>query len=81
MSKTKELRQLVDKVKNDISIQVDTIVEWNLDNSELIQDLYRQSKENNEEFNQLFQDTIEYLKMTSFEELFHEYTIKKLCYE
>jgi hypothetical protein len=76
MSKTKELRQLVDKVKNDISIQVDTIVEWNLDNSELIQDLYRQSKENNEEFNQLFQDTIEYLKMTSFEELFHEYTIK-----
>ena len=66
MSKTKELRQLVDKVKNDISIQVDTIVEWNLDNSELIQDLYRQSKENNEEFNQLFQDTIEYLKMTSF---------------
>jgi hypothetical protein len=77
MSKTKELRQLVDKVKNDISIQVDTIVEWNLDNSELIQDLYRQSKENNEEFNQLFQDTIEYLKMTSFEELFHEYTIKK----
>jgi len=77
MSKTKELRELVDKVKNDISIQVDTIVEWNLDNSELIQDLYRQSKENNEEFNQLFQDTIEYLKMTSFEELFHEYTIKK----
>jgi hypothetical protein len=77
MSKTKELRELVDKVKNDISIQVDTIVEWNLDNSELIQDLYRQSKENNEEFNELFQDTIEYLKMTSFEELFHEYTIKK----
>ncbi len=77
MSKSKELRKLVDKVKNDISIQVDTIVEWNLDNSELIQDLYRQSKENNEEFNELFQDTIEYLKMTSFEELFHEYTIKK----
>ena len=77
MSKSKELRKLVDKVKNDISIQVDTIVEWNLDNSELIQDLYRQSKENNEEFNELFRDTIEYLKMTSFEELFHEYTIKK----
>ena len=77
MSKSKELRKLVDKVKNDISIQIDTIVEWNLDNSELIQDLYRQSKENNEEFNELFRDTIEYLKMTSFEELFHEYTIKK----
>ena len=39
MSKTKELRELIDKVKNDISVQIDTIVEWNLDNSDYIQEL------------------------------------------
>ena len=76
MSKTKELRELIDKVKNDISVQVDTIVEWNLDESKIVQDLYRQSKNNDEEFNELFQDASNYLKKTVMEELFHEYTIE-----
>ena len=45
MSKTKELRELIDKVKGDISVQIDTIVEWNLDNSDHVQELYRLSKD------------------------------------
>ena len=72
MSKTKELRELIDKVKNDISVQVDTIVEWNLDESKIVQDLYRQSKNNDEEFNELFQDSMNYIKLTAFEELLDE---------
>ena len=76
MSKSKDLRELVDKVKDDISIQIERIVEWNLDESKIVQDLYRQSKNNDEEFNELFQDASNYLKKTAMEELFHEYTIK-----
>ena len=76
MSKSKELRELIDKVKNDITVQVNTIVEWNLDNSETIQDLYKQSKNNDKEFNELFQDCVNYIKVTCFEELFHEFTTK-----
>ena len=76
MSKSKDLRELVDKVKDDISIQIERIVEWNLDESKIVQDLYRQSKNNDEEFNELFQDASNYLKKTVMEELFHEYTIK-----
>ena len=76
MSKSKDLRELVDKVKDDISIQIERIVEWNLDESKIVQDLYRQSKNNNEEFNELFQDASNYLKKTVMEELFHEYTIE-----
>lgn len=76
MSKSKDLRELVDKVKVDISMQIERIVEWNLDESKIVQDLYRQSKNNNEEFNELFQDASNYLKKTAMEELFHEYTIK-----
>ena len=64
MSKSKDLRELVDKVKDDISIQIERIVEWNLDESKIVQDLYRQSKNNNEEFNELFQDASNYLKRT-----------------
>lgn len=76
MSKSKDLRELVDKVKVDISMQIERIVEWNLDESKIVQDLYRQSKNNDEEFNELFQDASNYLKKTVMEELFHEYTIK-----
>jgi len=76
MSKSKELRELINKVKDDISVQIDTIVEWNLDNSEIIQDLYTQSKNNDEEFNKLFQDSVNYIKVTCFEELFHEFITK-----
>lgn len=76
MSKSKDLRELVDKVKDDISIQIERIVEWNLDESKIVQDLYRQSKNNDEEFNELFQDASNYLKKTVMEELFHEYTIE-----
>ena len=76
MSKSKELKELVDKIKDDISIQIERIVEWNLDESKIVQDLYRQSKNNNEEFNELFQDASNYLKKTVMEELFHEYTIE-----
>ena len=79
MSKTKELRQLVSKIKDDISIQIDRIVEWNLDESEIVQELYRQSKDrsnHNGVFNELFQDASNYLKKTVMEELFHEYTIE-----
>ena len=76
MSKSKDLRELVDKVKVDISMQIERIVEWNLDESKIVQDLYRQSKNNDEEFNELFQDASNYLKKTAMEELFHEYTIK-----
>ena len=76
MSKSKELKELVDKIKDDISIQIERIVEWNLDESKIVQNLYRQSKNNNEEFNELFQDASNYLKKTVMEELFHEYTIE-----
>ena len=76
MSKSKDLRELVDKVKDDISIQIERIIEWNLDESKIVQDLYRQSKNNDEEFNELFQDASNYLKKTVMEELFHEYTIE-----
>ena len=76
MSKSKDLRKLVDKIKDDISIQIERIVEWNLDESKIVHRLYRQSKNNDEEFNELFQDASNYLKKTVVEELFHEYTIK-----
>ena len=51
MSKSKDLRKLVDKIKDDISIQIERIVEWNLDESKIVHRLYRQSKNNDEEFN------------------------------
>ncbi len=78
MSKTKELRKLIDKVKNDISVQIDTIVEWNLDNSDHVQELYRLSKDkigknDVNEFNELFQDSMNYIKLTAFEELLNEF--------
>jgi len=78
MSKTKELRELIDKVKGDISVQIDTIVEWNLDNSDHVQELYRLSKDkigknDVNEFNELFQDSINYIKLTCFEELLNEF--------
>ena len=78
MSKTKELRELIDKVKGDISVQIDTIVEWNLDNSAHVQELYRLSKDkigknDVNEFNELFQDSINYIKLTCFEELLNEF--------
>jgi len=76
MSKSKELKELVDKIKDDISIQIERIVEWNLDESKIVHRLYRQSKNNDEEFNELFQDASNYLKKTVMEELFHEYTIE-----
>tara|TARA_B100001250_G_scaffold403067_1_gene417089 strand:+ start:843 stop:1079 length:237 start_codon:yes stop_codon:yes gene_type:complete len=76
MSKSKELRELIDKVKDDITVQVNTIVEWNLDESSVVQELHRQSKNNDKEFNELFQDCVNYIKVTSFEELFHEFTTK-----
>ena len=78
MSKTKELRQLVSKIKDDISIQIDRIVEWNLDESKIVQELYRQSKDrsnHNGVFNELFQEASNYLKKTIMEELFHEFTM------
>ena len=49
MSKSKDLRKLVDKIKDDISIQIERIVEWNLDESKIVHRLYRQSKNNDEE--------------------------------
>ena len=78
MSKTKELRELIDKVKGDISVQIDTIVEWNLDNSDHVQEQYRLSKDkigknDVNEFNELFQDSINYIKLTCFEELLNEF--------
>ena len=76
MSKSKDLRELVNKIKDDISIQIERIVEWNLDESKIVHRLYRQSKNNDEEFNELFQDASNYLKKTVMEELFHEYTIE-----
>jgi len=69
MSKSKELRELINKVKDDITVQVDTIVEWNLDESPIVQELHRQSKNNDKEFNELFQDCVNYIKVTAFEEL------------
>ena len=75
MSKSKDLRLLVDKTKKELVKEIDRIVEWNLDESSIVKDLYRQSKNNNEEFNELFQDASNYLKKTIMEELFHEYTM------
>ena len=77
MSKSKELRKLIDKVKNDISVQIDTIVEWNLDNSDFVQELYRLSKDqigknDVNEFNEMFNDSMNYIKLTAFEELLNE---------
>ena len=76
MSKSKELRLLVDKTKKELVKEIDRIVEWNLDESKIVHRLYRQSKNNDEEFNELFQDASNYLKKTVMEELIHEYTIE-----
>tara|TARA_B100001173_G_scaffold119733_1_gene104009 strand:- start:304 stop:549 length:246 start_codon:yes stop_codon:yes gene_type:complete len=76
MSKSKELRLVVEKTKKELVKEIDRIVEWNLDESKIVHQLYRQSKNNDEEFNELFQDASNYLKKTVMEELFHEYTIK-----
>ena len=79
MSKTKELRLLVEKTKKELVKEIDRIVEWNLDESEIVQELYRQSKDrsnHNGVFNELFQDASNYLKKTVMEELFHEYTLQ-----
>ena len=79
MSKTKELRLLVEKTKKELVKEIDRIVEWNLDESEIVQELYRQSKDrsnHNGVFNELFQDASNYLKKTIMEELFHEYTLQ-----
>ena len=76
MSKSKELRLIVEKTKKELVKEIDRIVEWNLDESKIVHQLYRQSKNNDEEFNELFQDASNYLKKTVMEELFHEYTIK-----
>tara|TARA_B100001996_G_scaffold277282_1_gene217876 strand:+ start:50 stop:310 length:261 start_codon:yes stop_codon:yes gene_type:complete len=77
MSKSKELRLIVEKTKKELVKEIDRIVEWNLDESSIVKDLYRQSKNNDEEFNELFQDASNYLKKTIMEELFHEYTINE----
>ncbi len=79
MSKSKELRLLVDKTKKEIVKEIDRIVEWNLDESTIVKDLYRKSKgrsNHNGIFNELFQEASNYIKKTIMEELFHEYTIK-----
>ena len=79
MSKSKELRLLVDKTKKELVKEIDRIVEWNLDESELVQELYRMSKTASGKkviFNELFNDASNYLKKTIMEELFHEYTIE-----
>jgi len=80
MSKSKELRLLVDKTKKELVKEIDRIVEWNLDESELVQELYRMSKTASGKkviFNELFNDASNYLKKTIMEELFHEYTINE----
>ena len=69
--------ELINKVKNDISVQVDTIVEWNLDESDHVQELYRLSKDqigknDVNEFNEMFNDSMNYIKLTAFEELLNE---------
>ena len=79
MSKSKELRLIVEKTKKELVKEIDRIVEWNLDESEIVQELYRQSKDrsnHNGVFNELFQDASNYIKKTIMEELFHEYTIE-----
>ena len=79
MSKSKELRLLVDKTKKEIVKEIDRIVEWNLDESTIVKDLYRKSKgrsNHNGIFNELFEEASNYIKKTIMEELFHEYTIK-----
>jgi hypothetical protein len=79
MSKSKELRLIVEKTKKELVKEIDRIVEWNLDESELVQELYRMSKTGSGKevvFNELFQEASNYLKKTIMEELFHEYTMK-----
>ncbi len=65
MSKSKELRLIVEKTKKELVKEIDRIVEWNLDESEIVQELYRQSKDrsnHNGVFNELFQDASNYLE-------------------
>ncbi len=79
MSKSKELRKKKKKTKKELVKEIDRIVEWNLDESKIVQELYRQSKKrsnHNGVFNELFQDASNYLKKTVMEELFHEYTLQ-----
>ena len=79
MSKSKELRLIVEKTKKELVKEIDRIVEWNLDESELVQELYRMSKTGSGKevvFDELFQEASNYLKKTIMEELFHEYTMK-----
>ena len=59
MSKTKELRLLVEKTKKELVKEIDKIVEWNLDESEIVQELYRQSKDkSNHNENDLIRTTL-----------------------
>ena len=79
MSKSKELRLIVEKTKKELVKEIDRIVEWNLDESSIVQDLYKMSKTASGKeviFNELFQEASNYLKKTAMEELFHEYTMK-----
>ena len=40
MSKSKELRLIVEKTKKELVKEIDRIVEWNLDESKIVQELY-----------------------------------------
>jgi len=71
MSKSKELRILVEKTKKEIKNEINRIVYWNLDKSPIINEFQ------NEDFNEVFDDASNYIKKTIMEELFHEYTINK----
>ena len=71
MSKSKELRILVEKTKKEIKNEINRIVYWNLDKSPII------TKFQNKDFNEVFDDASNYIKKTIMEELFHEYTINK----
>lgn len=71
MSKSKELRILVEKTKKEIKNEINRIVYWNLDKSPIINEFQ------NEDFNEVFDDASNYIKKTIMEELFHEYTINE----
>ena len=71
-------RKLIDKVKNDISVQINTIVETNLDNSDYCKELADIARDEDRlkewnHFNKLCQDSMNDIKLISFEELLDEF--------
>tara|TARA_R100001244_G_scaffold126953_1_gene97414 strand:+ start:1577 stop:1798 length:222 start_codon:yes stop_codon:yes gene_type:complete len=70
MSKSKELRVLIDKTKKEIIKEIERIVHWNLDGSFIVETIREEDSIG------MYNDIETYVKKVVMEELFHEYTLQ-----